>query len=86
MTPREARRQLGAAAVLSEAEAVALLPVRDSTARKWLRAQGLVSDTALGRLVLWERVIDALFRDPPQERAPSKRTGALPRAGVYTRR
>jgi hypothetical protein len=81
-----ARRQLGAAAIFSEAEAVRLLPVRDSTAREWLREHELVKNhPKLGRIVLWQHVLDAIDRgegpvDPAEvpPRGPSK----LPRAGL----
>lgn len=83
MTDRsQARRQLGSAAVLSEAEAVALLPCRDSTAREWLRDRGLVRTTGLGKVVIWGEVLEALRGHgapaDPQPRPPSK----LPRAGL----
>ncbi len=62
MTSRTAlRAALGSAAILSEAEAVQLLPCRDETARAWLRDQGLVTDhPILGRVVLWSKVLAAL--------------------------
>lgn len=82
---REARRQLGAAAVVSEAEAVALLPFRDSTARDWLRARGLVrTDNELGDYVLWGEVLDVLRYGGPQE-SPPPPAQTLARAGKQPR-
>lgn len=78
MTSRTpARTALGAAAVLSEAEAVALLPGRDSVARAWLRERGLVRVTPLGRVVVWGEVVDALRAgdEAPPPLAPLRRAG-----------
>lgn len=83
-TPREERRELGAGAVFSEAEAVRLLPVRDAVAREWLRSSGLVHEhPKLGRVVVWGEVLAALRT--PEAPAPAK-AAALPRAGVYQRK
>jgi hypothetical protein len=74
MTTRAlARRELGAAAVLSEAEAVRLLPCRDSTARRWLRDRGLVRSTPIGEVVVWGDVVAALV-DAPKEEPPRPRS------------
>lgn len=83
MTSRTpARTGLGAAAVLSESEAVALLPGRDSVARDWLRERGLVRVTPLGRVVVWGEVVAALCAGdeapppiPPLRRAGMKQRG-----------
>lgn len=78
---RTARRQLGAAALFSEAEAVALLTCRDSIAREWLRSRGLVRDhPQLGRIVIWADVLEAIRLDgTPAEPEPRPATG-YPRA------
>lgn len=73
------RVALGGAAVLSETEAVALLPGRDAVARAWLRENGLVRVTALGRVVVWGDVVEAL-RGPAEAPAPATTAGRLPRA------
>lgn len=84
MSRQEARRQQGAAAVFSEAEAVRCLPVREATAREWLRDRGLVQDVpGLGRVVVWADVLEAIRqgggpREPETTRPPSR----LPRAGL----
>lgn len=75
MTSRTPTRlQLGAAAVLSVAEAVALLPWGDSTARQWLKDQGLIIRRAgIPRpVVVWGHVLDALQRvDEPEQPKPA---------------
>ena len=54
------RRQLGRDAIISESEAVRLLPGRDADIRKWLRANGLVSTVmSTKRCVHWGSVVDA---------------------------
>lgn len=71
------RLAVSAGAVLTEAEAVALLPVRDSDARAWLRSQGLVRQLAGRPVVRWADVLDALAGDRrPEPRPPAP---ALPR-------
>lgn len=83
---REIRRQLGAAAVLSESEAVSWLPCRDEVARQWLRDRGLVRVTPLGRVVVWGEVLDELLRDAPTEVPPLPRPAAtLPRDPIRRR-
>lgn len=80
---REARRQLGDAAVYSEAEAIALLPCRDSTARAWLRERGLSRVTPMGRVVVWGDVVAEIRRaGEPSEPEPAavRPAASLPRA------
>lgn len=80
---REARRQLGDAAVISEAEAFALLPCRDSTARAWLRSSGLVIEhPQLGRVVIWGDVLAAIRAGKGPDAKPAPRRSRLPRAGI----
>ncbi len=50
----------GAAAVLSEAQAVALLPMNDGEARRWLRRSGLVRKLEGRRVVVWGSVPEAI--------------------------
>ena len=70
MSDRDAaRRELGAAAVVTEAEAVRLLPCRDATARAWLRERGLVRETPLGRVVVWGEVLREIAQ---QDEAPAE--------------
>jgi hypothetical protein len=57
------RLALGAAAVLSEAQAVALLPMNDREARRWLRHNGLVHDLDGRRVVVWGAVLAAITRE-----------------------
>ena len=82
MTRDEARLHLGAAAVLSVAAAVQLLPVGDAKARNWLRSEGLIHNhPELGRFVIWGEVLDALGSAPKASRpqpAPAARAN-LPR-------
>lgn len=82
MTSRTADRlQLGAAALLSVADAVALLPWRDSAAREWLEARGLVvrRPDLPGPVVVWGDVVDELRRAEAAMVQPRRR---LRRAGV----
>ncbi len=51
------RLTLGVAAVISVAEAAALLPFADAEARRWLHAQGLVRELAGRRVVRWLDVV-----------------------------
>src|SRR5262249_47549302 len=85
----EARLKLGAAAVFSEAEAIRLLPCRDSTARGWLREHGIGQEhPQLGRIVLWGSVLALLEHgEGPSDPAPSPpaRTSTLPRGGLRRR-
>jgi hypothetical protein len=87
VTSRSSTRvQLGAAAVLSEAEAVQLLPCRDDTARAWLRDQGLVRQhPVLGRIVVWADVVAAI-QGPPPDDAPTGAPSGLPRLTLRRRR
>lgn len=63
-------------ALLTEATAVELLPVRDEDARRWLRARGLVlAHPVLGNVVVWADVLEAVRADAgrPGEPPPAKR-------------
>ncbi len=83
---RELRRQLGAAAVISETEAASWLPCRDEVARQWLRDEGLVRVTPLGRVVVWGEVLDALTRSAPAEAPRVRRPPTtLPRVKIPRR-
>lgn len=55
-----ARLALGAAAILSVADAVRLLPVRDGDARAWLAERGLIRDLRGASVVVWGDVVAAL--------------------------
>ena len=70
---------LGAAAVLPLRQAAELLPIKDSSAREWLRSEGLVRDLRGREIVIWGDVVAALGPDdtPPP---PRKRGKPLPRA------
>ena len=74
------RLQLGRDAIVSEALAVQLLPCRDAVARKWLRANNLVSEVLGGsRSVHWGSVVSVFnkqSRPMPKIRFPS---GDFPR-------
>jgi len=71
---------LGAGAVLSLGEAVALLPVGDRDARDWLEKRGLVRSLA-GRPVVIVADIHAELRagERPQQQAPATAPAKLPR-------
>lgn len=75
------RLVLGAAAVLSEAAAVDLLPLARKEAREWLRELGLVRYLRGRRVVVWGDVLEALRTDAdkPTRPEPKPRTGHLPR-------
>ena len=70
------RRQLGRDAIISESEAVRLLPGRDADIRKWLRANGLVSTVmSTKRCVHWGSVVAAFNR----QSKPKHSSQRLPR-------
>lgn len=83
MTRADRRLLLGDAAVLTVAQAAALLPVDDNDARRWLRNHGLIArmtlhdpETGIARdveVVVWGDVVDALAR------ADAHREAATPR-------
>jgi hypothetical protein len=85
VTSRTALRvALGSAAVLSPAEAAALLPGRDQDELRWLRAQGLVRervlpDQRLTEYVLWREVEAALGATRSPEPTPQATVGGLRR-------
>ena len=54
------RLAMGAGAVLTVAEAVALLPIADREARTWLRQEDLIRDLAGRPVVRWADVLVAL--------------------------
>lgn len=73
---------MGAGAVLTVAEAAALLPIADAAARRWLRAEGLVSQLEGRAVVVWAAVLSALRAgaEPTATQARgSPRGAALPR-------
>lgn len=76
-----ARLLLGMASVLSPRRAAELLPWRDSEARRWLRAQGLILTVGGRELVIWGDVLEALRReaDGPEDPPPTPRVAPLPR-------
>lgn len=67
------RLALGTGAVVSLAEAAALLPFADAEARRWLQAQGLVRELEGRRVVRWLDVLwhPALGGPPDEEEAPA---------------
>lgn len=71
-----ARRELGAAAVVTPAQAAILLG--SGEAREWLEREGLIRKLPFGERVIWGDVIEALRRapatrdPPPRPPAPSK--------------
>ena len=70
------RLRLGVGAVLTVAEAAALLPVADRDARSFLRRKGLVRDLDGRAVVRWLDVLDALAADAgPASPAPSLPAG-----------
>jgi hypothetical protein len=78
------RLALGAAAVLPEAQAVALLPMNDREARRWLRHNGLVHDLEGRRVVVWGEVLAVITKDdiepsptPPTTPSPVLRRATL---------
>jgi hypothetical protein len=75
--PHADRLVVSPGAVLSEAEAVRLLPVRDGDARAWLRQRGLIRYLAGRPVVVWSQVIAAL--DGDQRPEPRRATTTLPR-------
>lgn len=58
------RLALGPAAVFPVSKAAELLPVSDSRARQWLRANGLTSDLCGREVVVWAEVLAALAAEP----------------------
>ncbi len=74
MPPSSARHRerltLGTAAVLTVAEAAALLPVCDAEARRWLRARGLVRSLVGRDVVIWGDIPDALREDASAPATP----------------
>lgn len=57
MKTADRRLTLGVAAVISVAEAAALLPFADAEARRWLHEQRLVRELAGRRVVRWLDVV-----------------------------
>jgi len=75
-----ARLALGRDAIISEAEAVRLLPGQDAKVRKWLRDNHLVSEILGGRpCVLWGNVVDAFKRQSKSTTNNRSKKGNLPR-------
>ena len=66
------RLALGTGAVVSLAEAAALVPLADAEARRWLQAQGLVRELEGRRVVRWLDVLwhPALGGPPADGEAP----------------
>jgi hypothetical protein len=69
-TRHRERVLMGSGAVLSLAEAAALLPLADSDARQWLVGRGVVRSLAGRSVVRWSDVLDELGRgdDEPSMR------------------
>ena len=82
---REQRLAMGRGALLSLPQAAALLPLKDSEGRRWLREQGLVGDLEGREVVDWGRALDAPYQDRdkaaslPPPRRPSTTQKSLPR-------
>lgn len=68
-----ARLSMGRGAVLTLNQAAAMLPVSDSTARRWLRRAGLVSHLDGRPVVVWAAVLAELRAgaDPAALSAPA---------------
>ena len=75
------RLALGDAAILPIAQAVALMPMSDHDARRWLRGRGLVLDLDGRSVVVWADVLDAL-RGRERDPQPSPRVAGLVRANL----
>lgn len=85
----QARLAMGAAAVLSVRQAADLLPWDDASARRWLRAQGLVRTVDGREVVIWARVLDAIDAagderpvEPPPPPRRRRKASPLPRIRV----
>lgn len=59
------RLSMGLGAILSLAEAAAVLPIADYDARRWLRELGLVRNIDGRAVVVWLDVVEELRRGPP---------------------
>lgn len=75
---------MGAGAILTVQEACELLPVSDSTARRWIRENGLISYLGDKQVVVWAAVQSCLRAgsDPARENEQnleSRRLSTLPR-------
>lgn len=85
MTRRaELRAAMGRDALLTPAEAVERLPIRDEEAASWLRREGLVHQLLGREVVVWGDVLDAIRRGqgeppPPPTHQPRRR---LPRESL----
>lgn len=79
------RLAMGAGAVLTVAEAAALLPVADADARRWLHGAGLVRRLAGRAVVVWADVHDALrSSDGPEAPRAEAAAPALRRVKLPT--
>jgi hypothetical protein len=67
------RLALGAAAVLPEAQAIALLPMNDGEARRWLRYNDLVHDLEGRRVVVWGEVLEAITKSDAEPNTTATR-------------
>ncbi len=81
------RMSLGRDAVLPLQQATALLPMRDTAARAWLRSQCLVVQVGETPMVVWGAVLDRLTQALNTETLPPtdgrrRRQGLLPRAEI----
>ena len=59
-TRHQERLSMGVGALLTLAEAAALIPIADMEARAWLKAQGLVQQLKGRHVVTWRSVLDAV--------------------------
>lgn len=65
MDVEEQRLVISPAAILSVAQAVQLLPIRDVEARAWLRERGLIRDLCGRQVVVWGMVVAEISRQEP---------------------
>lgn len=72
------RLAMGGAAVLSVAQASALLPLADSEAREFLRREGLVRHVEGRAVVVWSAVIAAIERGDRTDAGPKPGLPSLP--------
>ena len=86
----EKRLAMGRGALLPLPQAAALLPLKDSEGRGWLRDRGLVLDLDGREVVEWGQVLDALTESPDDDaptpvRRPSTTRQPLPRVPLGCR-
>ncbi len=74
------RLALGRAAALSISQASALLPLRDSVARRAIEAAGIVRNVDGKRLVVWGDVLDVVLQRQDEPAAQKPKRAPLKRA------